>query len=138
MRRNKYMEKTITSILVAAVVTLAPLVPVKAQTAKRITFTNGRTTATVKGNTGRNGTEYTLRARSGQKLVLTLKPAAGVGIKVETVGSYGHMVLLEEEKGGVYEVGIEETGDLTIFIGATTGRPADFTLTVKIAKLADI
>lgn len=109
-----------------------------AQTAKRIQFAKGKSSAVVKGTTGSYGTSYVIRARSGQKLVLDLKPASGVGIKVETIGTYGEMVLLREEKGGVYEVGLEESGDYTIFLGSTSNKPASFTLTVKITKLADI
>jgi hypothetical protein len=61
-----------------------------------------------------------------------------VGIKVETEGSYGHQVLLREEGGGVYEVGLEESGDYTIFIGSIGGKPVSFTLAVAIRRLADI
>jgi hypothetical protein len=70
--------------------------------------------------------------------VLTLTPRSGVGIKVETDGTYGHQVLLREERGGTYEVGLEESGDYTIFLGSINGKSAPFTLTVKITKLADI
>lgn len=108
----------------------------KAQTLKRIQFAKGKTSATVKGSTGNYGVTYVVRAKSGQKLILNLAPAAKVGIKVET--SDGEMVLLREETGGTYEVGLEESGDYTIFIGSTNNQPVAFTLTVRIAKLADI
>jgi len=113
-------------------------VQAKAQTLKQIQFAKGKSSATVKGNTGNYGVTYVVRAKSGQKLILNLLPISKVGIKVETNGSYGEMVLLREEKGGTYEVGLEESGDYTIFIGSTNNQPVSFTLTVKIAKLADI
>jgi len=105
---------------------------------KRIQFVKGKSSAVVTGTTGKFGTTYVVRAKSGQKLVLTLTPRTGVGIKVETNGSYGEQVLLREERGGTYEVGLEETGDYTIFLGSTGRTPAGFTLIVKITKLADI
>lgn len=110
----------------------------KAQTAKRIQFAKGKTSATVKGTTGAYGTTYVVRAKSGQKLVLNLTPASKVGIKVETEGRFGHTVLLREERGGSYEVGLEESGDYTIFIGSTEGKSVPFTLTVKITNMTDI
>jgi hypothetical protein len=109
-----------------------------AQEMKRIQFAKGKNSAVVQGTTGNNGTYYTVRARSGQKLVLTLTPRSGIGIKVETEGTYGHQVLLREERGGTYEVGLEENGDYSIFLGSINGKSAPFTLTVKITKLADI
>ncbi len=81
---------------------------------------------------------YVVRARSGQKLILAVTPRTGVGIKVETNGSYGHQILLREKSGGIYEIGLEETGDHTIFLGSMNGRPANFKLTVKIVKMTDI
>jgi hypothetical protein len=48
------------------------------------------------------------------------------------------MVLLREEKGGVYEIGLEESGDYTIFIGSNKNIPISFTLAVGIRKLADV
>ena len=109
-----------------------------AQEPKRIQFAKGKNSAVVQGNTGNNGTTYVVRAKSGQKLVLTLTPRSGVGIKVETDGSYGQQVLLREQRGGTYEVGLEESGDYTIFLGSINSKPAPFTLTVKIVKMTDI
>jgi hypothetical protein len=48
------------------------------------------------------------------------------------------MVLLRAERGGIYEVGLEESGDYTIFIGSTGNQPVSFTLTVKITNMTDI
>jgi hypothetical protein len=110
----------------------------QAQTVKRIEFAKGKSSAVVKGNTGSYGVTYNLRAKSGQKLVLSITPISKVGIKVETLGRYGEAVLLREERGGTYEVGLEESGEYTIFIGSTSNKPVQFTLTVKITKLADI
>lgn len=111
---------------------------VSAQTPKRIEFAKGKSSATVRGTTGQNGAIYSVRARSGQKLVLTLTPRSGVGIKVETTGRFGHTVLLREERGGTYEVGLEESGEYTIFVGTTSGKSAAFTLSVRIVRMADI
>jgi|KBSSwiStaDraftv2_1062776.scaffolds.fasta_scaffold18348_3 hypothetical protein len=109
-----------------------------AQTPKRIEFAKGKSSATVQGTTGQTGATYMVRARSGQKLVLTLSPRSGVGIKVETIGRFGDMVLLREERGGTYEVGLEETGEYTIFVGTTSGKSAAFTLSVRIVRMTDI
>ena len=109
-----------------------------AQMPKRIEFAKGRSSATVNGSTGSYGVTYVVRARSGQKIVVDLDPASGVGIKVETENTDGQQVLLREERGGHYEIGLEEGGDFTIFIGSTKGRSVSFKLTIKITKLADI
>ena len=109
-----------------------------AQQSTRIQFAKGRSSAAIQGSTGASGKTYVLRARSGQMLVLTLTPRSGVGIKVETNGRYGHQVLLREERGGTYEVGLEESGDYTILLGSTNGKSASFTLTVKTRKMTDI
>lgn len=128
-----------TSIMIgvfAGLLLLIGSVAVSAQT--RIQFEKGRSSATVKASTGTSGVYYTVRARSGQKIVLTLTPVSNLGIKVETDGPDGQEVLLREERGGTYEVGLEESGDYTIFIGSINHRSVQFTLTVKITKLADI
>ena len=122
---------TITFVLMDAAQT-------EAQTAKRIQFVKGESSATVKGNTGSFGVTYVVRARSGQKMVLNLTPAANVGIKVETEGADGESVLLREERGGSYEIFLEEGGDFTIFLGSSNNKPVPFTLTVKITNLSDI
>ena len=110
----------------------------RAQSPKRIEFGKGKSSATVRGTTGQNGVTYSVRALSGQMLILTLSPRSGVGIKVETTGRFGHMVLLREERGGTYEVGLEESGEYTIFVGATNGKSAAFTLSVRIVRMTDI
>ena len=107
-----------------------------AQTAQRIRFAKGSSSATVKGRTGGYGVAYVVRARGGQKLALNLAPARGVGIKVTSAD--GTEVLLREEHGGFFEIGLEESGDVTIFLGSTAGREAAFTLTVKITNMTDI
>ena len=117
---------------------LMSAVQTTAQTATRIQFAKGKSSATVKSNTGSNGVTYTIKARSGQKMILTLTPTAGLGLKVESDGANGEMVLLREEKGGTYEIGLEESGDYTIFIGSIQHKPVAFTLTVKITKMTDI
>ena len=111
---------------------------VSAQAPKRIEFAKGKSSATVRGTTGQNGAIYSIRARSGQMLVLTLSPRSGVGIKVENIGRFGHMVLLREERGGTYEVGLEESGEYTIVVGTTSGKSAAFTLSVRIVRMTDI
>ena len=109
-----------------------------AQSAERIQFAKGKNSATVSGSPERTALLLLLRARSGQKIVLKLTPATGVGIKVESDGGDGQNVLLREESGGTYEVGLERSGDYTIFIGSTNGRSTKFTLTVSITKMTDI
>jgi hypothetical protein len=125
-------------LVLAAAFVLFIVQTASGQEPTRIQFAKGKNSAVVTGKTGNNGTYYVVRARSGQKLVLTVTPRSGVGVKVETIGTYGHQVLLREERGGTYEVGLEESGDYTIFLGSINGKPAPFTLTVKITKLADI
>lgn len=122
----------------ALLLILSLAVSVTAQTPQRIKFAKGRNSVVVKGTTGSNGVTYLLRANSGQKLILKLNPSSGAGIKVETDGSFGHQVLLDEEKGGTYQVGLEESGDCAIFIGSTNGKSVSFTLTIRIARMTDI
>lgn len=110
----------------------------EAQTSKRIEFAKGKSSASIRGNTGNHGTTYVVRARSGQKIMLDLNPASKVGIKVETDGRYGQQVLLREERGGKFTVGLEETGDYTIFVGSLNGKTVAFTLIVAIGKMTDI
>jgi hypothetical protein len=105
---------------------------------KRIQFAKGARSTTVQGSTGEYGMTYTIRARSGQKLIVSLTPRIGVGIKVESNGRFGQTVLLREQTGGRYEIGLEESGDYTIFIGSTNGPAKTFTLTVVIGKLTEI
>ena len=108
------------------------------QTPQRIQFAKGKSSATVRGTTGQNGTSFLVRARSGQNLILTLGPSANIGVKVEKDGRYGHSVLLREERGGTYEIGLEESGDYTIFIGSKDGRSRAFTLSVQVTHMTDI
>jgi len=108
------------------------------QGSTRIQFAKGKNSAVIQGSTGSYGKTYVVRARSGQRIVLTLTPRIGVGIKIDTNGSYGEQVLLREERGGTYGIGLEETGDYTIFLGSTNGKSTQFTLIVKIVKMTDI
>ena len=121
-----------------SIIVLTCVLQAGAQQPARIQFAKGKNSAVVQGSTGTYGRTYVVRARSGQKIILTVTPRNGVGIKVEANGSYGEKVLLREERGGTYEVGLEETGDYTIFLGSTNGKPAQFRLTVKIVKMTDI
>ncbi|HYP49718.1 MAG TPA: hypothetical protein VEQ34_02165, partial [Pyrinomonadaceae bacterium] len=102
------MKKIISLSLLLLTFAFIGGIQAKAQSPKRIQFAKGKTSATVKATTGSYGTTYVVRAKSGQKLVLNLAPAQKVGIKVETEGRFGHTVLLREERGGSYEVGLEE------------------------------
>jgi hypothetical protein len=122
-------------LLTLGIITATPLT---AQTERRIQFPKGKSSTVIKGMTGTSGVTYVIRARSGQRIVLDLTPSNGVGLKVETVGRYGHQVLLREEAGGHYEVGLEENGDYTIFLGSTDRRSTAFTLKVAITKLSDV
>ena len=132
------MKKVMILSLLLATFAFISGVEAKAQSPKRIQFAKGKASATVKGTTGTYGATYVVRAKSGQKLVLNLAPAQKVGIRIETDGRFGQMVLLCEERGGIYEVGLEESGDYTIFIGSTGNQPVSFTLTVKITNMTDI
>src|SRR5262245_61178770 len=129
------IKMILSTLLIAVVLTAA--VQTNAQSATRIQFAKGKNSATVKGNTGSYGASYVVKARSGQKVMLTLAPVANLGIKVETNGADGDMVLLREERGGTYEIYLEQSGDFTIFIGSINHKPVPFTLTVKITKMAD-
>jgi|KBSSwiStaDraftv2_1062776.scaffolds.fasta_scaffold48463_2 hypothetical protein len=109
-----------------------------AQAPVRIKPPKGVTPVVVNGVTGTEGATYVIKAKGGQNMTLNLTPASGAGIKVEADRSYGHVVLLKDKKGGTYKVGIEESGDCTIFIGATKRKSVPFTLSVRFTKLADI
>jgi hypothetical protein len=102
----------------------------------RIEFAKGKNSATLRGNTGKYGVYYTLRARGGQKIAFDLAPASKIGVKVERDG--GDEVLLRAERGGFYEVYLEKDGDVSIFVGSRSGKSAQFALTVKITKMTDI
>ncbi len=132
------MKRITGSFLTLLAIVCISVLGIVAQKPQRIQFEKGKSSAVVKASTGQYGITYVIRARSGQKLVLDLTPAAKVGIKVETNGRFGEMVLLREESGGRYEIGLEETGDYTIFIGSIGDKPVSFTLAVAIKKLADI
>jgi opacity protein-like surface antigen len=125
-------------ILILIAILLPAAFSVSAQDAKRIQFAKGKSSATVSGATGAYGTSFVVRARSGQKITLKLTPTSGVGIKVETNGPDGQEVLLREEHGGTFVVGLDESGDYTIFIGSTGGKSVNFSLTVSITKMTDI
>ena len=109
-----------------------------AQRPIRIQFAKGASSTVVKGSTGNSGTSYVIRAKSGQKIVIDLAPTSRVGVKVEHDGRFGHEVMLREEKGGHYEIGLEESGDYTIFVGSTSGKGVNFNMTVRVTKLSDI
>jgi len=130
-------QKIVTAFILIASLTISQKLAT-AQNAQRIQFAKGQSSAVVKGTTGSSGANFVVRAKSGQKLILNLAPTSGVGIKVETDGTNGHMVLLHEEKGGTYEVGLEETGDYSIHIGSTSDKSVSFTLSVKITRMTDI
>lgn len=130
------MKKSISLFLIFAALLFSNAFEAQAQTVKRIQFAKGKTSATVRGNTGSGGVYYELRVKGGQKMTLNLAPAAAVGIKVEAGG--GTEVLLREERGGSYELYFEESHDITIFVGSRSGRSAAFTLTVKITRMTDI
>ena len=130
--------ETLKSLLLIFAVGMLAAAPLSAQAERRIQFAKGKSSTVVKGSTGTSGVTYVLRARSGQKIVLDLGPESSVGVKVETNGRYGQMVMLREEAGGHYEIGLEESGDYTIFVGSTNGNSVAFTLKVGITRLTDI
>ncbi len=132
------MKKLLNWCLLTAALAVIFCIEIDAQAPKRIQFAKGKSSVTLKGNTGSYGMTYVVRARSGQKLIVDLIPVSRVGIKVETVGRFGEMVLLREEGGGRYEIGLDESGEYTIFVGSIGGKPVPFTLAVEIRRLADI
>ena len=132
------MKKTAILSLSLFFLTIAYTAAVFAQTVKQIQFAKGKSSATVKGNTGSYGAYYAIRAKSGQVLVLDLSPNKQVGIRVETETTDGQVILLRQELGGHYEIPLEESGEYTILVGSTNGKPVPFTLTVKVRKMRDI
>ncbi len=108
----------------------------QAQTVKTIQFAKGRSSATVRGTTGSYGVYYNLRVRGGQKMTVNLSPARGVGVKIERDG--GAEVMLREERGGSYTVYFEEGGEVSIFVGSTSGKSAAYTLAVSVTRMTDI
>jgi hypothetical protein len=122
-------------IIIAFAFILGGVETASAQTEKRIQFAKGKSSATVRGTTGEYGVYYNLGAKSGQKVIITLTPKSGVGIKVEKGGDE---VLLEEQRGGTFTIYLEESGDFSIFVGSTNGKSKAFTMTVSITKMKDI
>ncbi|MEP7075278.1 MAG: hypothetical protein ABI878_05665 [Acidobacteriota bacterium] len=122
----------------AAVFLLSVVQSVSAQDSQRIQFERGKNSATIKGTTGEYGVSYVVTAKAGQKIAVALTPASGIGIKIDT--DNGGYVLLKEERGGSYEVDLDQDGDYEIFVGSTNHRSKAFTLVVKItkAKLSEI
>ena len=135
---HKYIIRRLTGVFIFASAVVLFGSSVKGQELKRIEFKKGASSSTVRGTTGQNGATYAVRARSGQLLEITLSPRSGVGIKVESNGRFGHMVLLREERGGTFKVGLEESGEYTIFVGSKNGSPVGFSLTVRITRMTDI
>src|SRR5688572_30385334 len=84
------MNKKFITLLGMLLVTAVMALSADAQTEKRIAFGKGKSSATVRGNTGSNGTTYVIRARSGQKIMIDLSAASKVGVKVESNGRDGH------------------------------------------------
>ncbi len=105
---------------------------ISAQTENRIQFPKGKSSKIVKGITGTNGVYYNLGAKAGQKVIITLTPESGIGIKVE---KGANEVLLREEKGGTYEIGLDRSGDFSIFLGSINGKSKAYTMTVTITKM---
>src|SRR4029453_4686735 len=125
-------------MIVVAGLVMACNQPARADAPSRIQFARGKSSALGKGSPGNSGATYVIRPNGAQVLMLDLSPRAGVGIKVSLEGADGLAVLLKEESGGEYEVGLEETGDYAIFIGSTTGKATAFALFVKTRKMKDI
>lgn len=132
------MKKIFSLGLFLAALIFTNALPANAQTARRVQFEKGKNSAVVKSMTGKYGTAYVVRAKSGQKLTLNLTPAAKIGVKVTANLSDGETVLLREEKGGDYEIGLDESGDYTIFVGSTDQKSVAFTLRVKITAMSDL
>lgn len=129
------MKKVIGSLLVIAALIFSNGFDARAQTVKALQFAKGKSSATVRGNTGNGGAYYNLRVKGGQKMTLSLSPSAKVGIRVDS--SNGE-VLLRRERGGSYVLYFEEGQGVSIFVGSTGGRSVPFTLTVAITRMTDI
>jgi hypothetical protein len=129
------MKKVIGSFLVLAALIFSNGFDAQAQTVKVIQFAKGKSSATVRGNTGSSGVYYNLRVKGGQKMTLNLSPSAKIGIKVES--SSGE-VLLRKERGGSYVLYFEEGQGISIFVGAAGGSSVPFALTVAITRITDI
>lgn len=130
------MKKVISLFLLIATLAFSNALEANAQTAKRIEFPRGRSWTTVRGTTGKYGVYYNLRVKSGQKMTVSLTPARGIGIKIERDG--GVEVLLRAERGGEHTVYFEDGGEISIFVGSTSGKSVPFALTVNIARMTDI
>jgi len=130
------MKKIIGSLLVFVALIFSNNFDARAQTVKVLQFAKGKSSATVRGNTGSTGVYYNLRVKGGQKMTLNLAPSAKVGIKVES--SRGSEVLLRQERGGSYVLYFEEGQGISIFVGSTAGRSVPFALTVTITRITDI
>ena len=132
------MKKIITLAILLMTSVIIYGVQANAQTIIPVQFAKGKSSASVKGNTGNSGIYYTIRARGGQVLLLDLSPAVNVGVKVEIDGTDGYVTLLREKKGGHYEIGLEESGEYKIFVGSTNQKPIPFMLTIGVRKMKDI
>lgn len=122
-------------IILTFLIILSSVQVISAQAEKRIQFAKGKSSATVRGVTGLSGVYYLLMAKSGQKMIVTLTPKTGIGLKIER-GT--EEVLLEEQKGGTYTVYLEENSEFSIFVGSSSGKSRAYTLTVTITKMKDI
>jgi len=103
--------KRFRSLMLMMAVGMLVAAPLNAQGERWIQFPKGKSSTVVKGSTGTSGVAYVLRARSGQKIVLDLTPANGVGVKVETHRRYGQMVLPPHRSGRQSEVRLAATRD---------------------------
>lgn len=105
-----------------------------AQSATRIQFAKNTNFAVLKGKTRLNGVKYVVRAKAGQKLLLTLTPISGVHLSVQTTRKTEEEgnELLYEENGGSYELDVPDSADYIIGVGTESEVPIPFTLTVKI------
>ena len=130
------MKKVISLFLLTVTLFFANGFEANAQIGKRIQFAKGKSSATVRGMTEKYGSYYNLRVKSGQKLLLNLSPARGVGIRVERAD--GSELFLRQEHGGIHEVYFEEGGEISILLGSINGKSVPYTLTVKITRMTDI
>jgi hypothetical protein len=129
------MKKVIGSLLILVALIFSNSFDARAQTVNVLQFAKGRSSATVRGNTGNGGVYYNLRVKGGQKMTLNLSPSAKIGIRVDS--SSGE-VLLRKERGGSFVLYFEEGQGISIFVGSEGGRPVPFTLSVAITRMTDI
>lgn len=123
-KENKYMKKTINTILALFLAVLMTTADLAAQT--RINFRRGASSATVSGTigvnrgvAGANYRRYVLRANAGQTISAT-------------VSSRNGRVLFAENDDTSYQIETDRRGDYTLVVYNGGASVTSFTITVSI------